>query len=142
MSLVSLVYVSVASDNLTDEDIKDILQVARDFNAQHDITGMLLYRDFFFIQALEGEEEQVEALYEKIAQDPRHQNVLTVHKTPIEQRSFTQWSMGFNKIEDAEAANVPGFSDFLQNKSDMSYFTSQPSRATKLLEAFKDRIYF
>ena len=35
-----------------------------------------MYRDGFFIQALEGEEETVMSLYNKIKTDPRHRSVL------------------------------------------------------------------
>jgi hypothetical protein len=60
MGLVSLVYVSVARELMSDEDLKAILEVARRKNAERNITGMLLYRSGYFIQALEGEEADVE----------------------------------------------------------------------------------
>lgn len=142
MGLISLVYVSVESYPMTDADLKAILETARDFNSKNGISGMLLYRDGFFIQALEGEESVVMALYERIRQDDRHKNVLLVYKNDIRARSFQQWSMGFNKIGDDIADSLPGFNRFLEDKADMAFFTSQPSRATHLLELFKDRIYF
>jgi hypothetical protein len=142
MALISLVYVSVASHDMTDDDLKEILKEARDFNEPNNVTGMLLYRDGFFIQALEGEAEVVEPLYERIAEDPRHAKVLIVHKTEIDERSFSDWSMGFNKITDEAANQVEGFTSFLQNPGDMSFFTDHPSRATFLLDAFKSKIYF
>jgi hypothetical protein len=142
MSTISLVYVSFASHDLTDDELRDILRVARTTNQKLDITGMLLYRDGFFIQALEGDKEKVEPLYDKIKNDPRHKNVTLVYSLPIETRSFHNWSMGFNKISHASAANLPGFIDFLDGSRDVSFFADHPSRATLLLQEFKDQIFF
>lgn len=142
MGLIALVYVSVASRPLSDDDLKAILATSRENNKMLGITGMLLYRDDFFIQALEGEEDVVVPLYDKIAKDERHTNVLLVYKTNIDGRSFPSWSMGFNKISDAAVSQMSGFNDFLLDKHDMTYFTEQPSRASRLLETFKDRTYF
>lgn len=142
MTLISLVYVSFSSHLLTDDELKDILEVSRENNQSKNITGMLLYRDRFFIQALEGEEGIVVPLYEKIKQDDRHQNVLLVHKGRIDSRTFPSWSMGFNKISDETVESLPGFTDFLDDPHDSTYFTDHPDRATTLLDSFKNEIYF
>ncbi|MFW5748702.1 MAG: BLUF domain-containing protein [Chloroflexota bacterium] len=142
MGLISLVYVSFAAHPMTDEELKGILKVARDNNEKLDVTGMLLYRDGFFIQALEGEESVVEPLYEKIAQDPDHRNVTLVYKNAIESRSFAGWSMGFNEIGHVSEEELPGFNNFLQDTLDMDYWAEQPSRATVLLETFKQNRFF
>lgn len=142
MSLVSLVYVSIAADSMTDGDVKDILDVAREFNGKNNITGMLLYRAPYFIQALEGEKSVVDPLFEKISQDERHRNVLLVFEDTIESRTFSQWSMGFNKITNEDLRDVEGLNDFLEGEKSISYFSDHPARATKLLESFKNRTYF
>lgn len=142
MAMISLVYVSFASHELSDEELKDILEVSRRNNKPDGVTGMLLYRDGFFIQALEGEESVVRPLYEKIKQDDRHKNVLLVTESKINSRSFNDWSMGFNKLSDEDVEQLPGFTDFLQEQKDLSYFTDHPSRATMLLDSFKNRTYF
>ena len=36
-----LVYCSIAASNITDKDITDILEVARKFNSENNITGLL-----------------------------------------------------------------------------------------------------
>jgi hypothetical protein len=141
-NLISLAYVSVASHDMTDEELKKILETARAFNGSNHITGMLLYRDRYFIQVLEGDANAVMPLYEKIKHDPRHLNILMIDKRSIESRTFGQWSMGFNKISDEDIASTPGLNDFLQGKHDINYFTDHADRATLLLELFRDREYF
>lgn len=142
MSLIALVYVSVASYPMSDDELKEILAVARRNNSERNVTGMLLYRDEYFIQALEGEEADVNAIYDKICQDKRHRNIITVYKNPIVARSFDNWSMGFNHIRDINPNELPGFTDFLNKPFDPVFLTGQPSRAKNLLEHFKDRTFF
>jgi hypothetical protein len=141
MALVSLVYVSFASHPLSDDDLRNILAKAREKNKKLDITGMLLYRDGFFIQALEGEKEAVDALFEVISRDERHRNVLLVYETEIEERTFQTWAMGFNPLNSL-TAEEEGFFDFLNGTPTADIFTEKPSRAKALLEHFKNRTYF
>lgn len=140
MSLYSLVYVSYATHPMTDDELRDLLDVSRRNNARLNITGMLLYRDGFFIQALEGERQAVEDLYERIKQDERHNNVLRVYAHEVTARSFGAWSMGFNRVADADLGE--GYTDILQSGSDLETFVTQPSLAVSLLASFKNRTYF
>jgi len=141
MGLISLVYVSFESHPMSDDELKEILTKAREVNRSKGVTGMLLYRDGFFIQVLEGEETTVQPLYEKIAKDPRHKNVLTVYINQIKQRTFSNWSMGFNKLTEGDMKHVEGYTDFLEQPS-IEFFTDKPDRATTLLSQFKQRTYF
>lgn len=141
MELVSLVYVSVATKPMIDEELRELLTICRQNNQALDVTGMLLYRDRFFIQALEGENSVVEKLFDKIRQDPRHRNVMKVYKNIVKERSFGNWSMGFNKLTDVAPESVDGYTDFLKQPQ-ADYFTAKPNRALVLLESFKERLYF
>lgn len=141
MALISLVYVSFASQAMNDDELKGLLQECRTKNQAKDITGMLLYRGGFFIQALEGEAEVVNALYERIGQDARHRGVLKVTSEPIEKRSFSSWAMGFNKLADQPPELMEGYTDFLSSPN-TAFFTDQPNRAQVLLKSFQERIYF
>jgi hypothetical protein len=127
---------------MTEEELRDILGTARTFNPSQGITGMLLYRDRFFIQVLEGEQEPVEALFKKIARDPRHMNVLMVYNSPIEKRSFEKWSMGFNHLGKLTPEEAEAYTDYLKEPFTMSSFTDGSGRATNLLNSFKNKTYF
>jgi hypothetical protein len=76
---------------------------------------MLLYRDGFFIQALEGEEEVITTLFEKIKLDKRHHTVLLLYKEPITRREFPDWTMGFELLTGDSFDKLEGFSQFMQN---------------------------
>jgi hypothetical protein len=138
MTLISLAYVSSESRKMTAQDIEAILEKAREKNAKLNITGMLLYRNGYFIQALEGEEEDVVNLYNTIAKDERHSNVLMVGREDISERSFSDWSMGFRDLEDFDAAELQGYTDFLDQPYDPNQVMNAGSRAVKLLELFKE----
>ena len=137
MPLVTLSYVSVAAHSMSKDELMEILEVARKRNKELDVTGMLLYRDGYFIQALEGEKENVDMLYEKIAKDPRHHHVHAVEQKEISQRVFGDWAMGFHHLDEEDMGDVEGFTDFLEQPFNMSNVEDTNNRALAMLEIFK-----
>lgn len=139
MNLIALTYVSASTRLMSNDELLDILRVSKENNATLNITGMLLYRDGYFIQVLEGEETAVIKLYEKIQQDERHNNVLEVSRENISARSFADWSMGYTNLEDIEdPSSIGGYNEFLVQPFSIDFFQQSPSRATRLLQLFKD----
>ncbi len=51
--MFSLIYRSVAKESFGTAEVYQMLSDARDFNAEHDITGCLLFHDRKFLQLLE-----------------------------------------------------------------------------------------
>lgn len=139
MALVCLTYVSVATRQMTSEDLMAILKSARENNNRLGITGMLLYRDGYFIQALEGERAVVDPLFEKIKLDDRHASVLMIFEDEIEERSYGNWSMGFKQLSSSLPEELEGYSDFLDNPPSM---LSEPARARMLMDAFRSGVYY
>lgn len=89
------VYVSSASRDFEESDIRYILEQSHRNNAARGMTGALLFHEGNFLQILEGERETVEALYALIARDPRHRGVLRLLGYDCDTRLFAQWTMGF-----------------------------------------------
>ncbi|MCX7106779.1 MAG: BLUF domain-containing protein [Methylococcales bacterium] len=141
MAVNCLVYVSLANQEMSDKHLQDLLKKARDKNESLNITGMLLYRDGFFMQALEGELNDIESLFDVIANDTRHRDVLLIYKKPIKQRGFPDWKMGFNKIDDKSVATIDGYTDFLNNPTP-DFFLHRASEAEALLDQFKHQLFF
>jgi hypothetical protein len=136
MSLISLTYVSTETREMSEQDLIAILEKARSFNPTKEITGLLVYRKGYFIQALEGEEEDVMALYEKIAKDERHRGVMLVAKEKIEQRSFGKWGMGFQNLDVIDPEEYKGYKEFADETFDSEFFKNNPTRAKTLLHLF------
>ena len=137
MSLYSLIYVSIAQDELSRQELLDLLRTSRENNERSDVTGLLLYKDGRFMQLLEGPEAAVCATYARIARDSRHYDVTILHEGKIEERDFDDWLMGFQALDDETARATPGFSLFLDVKFSVFEFASDPSRAHQLLRIFR-----
>ncbi|MSR16953.1 MAG: BLUF domain-containing protein [Methylococcaceae bacterium] len=138
MSLYCLIYTSIASQKMTDEELKAILQKARPHNCQLQITGMLLYKDPFFMQILEGEEDIIDQQFTRIAKDSRHHKVSLIYKNAIDERSFANWTMGFNKISRQHIDSTRSSNTLYNNCS----VTEQSKVVTNLLEMFKNETLF
>jgi hypothetical protein len=141
MPLYCLVYTSIASQKMSDNDLKYFLQIIRHKNELRQVTGMLLYLDPFFIQALEGEEAVVNQLFDVIKKDSRHNKVSLIYKKPIGERHFADWTMGFSKISHKDIETLDGFSDFLQKPS-IEFFKRSDNEVDELLYKFKYEILF
>lgn len=90
-----LVYISEAAEDLGYSDLQEILAVSRTKNARDNITGCLIYRDGYFLQLLEGEEDAVKRLANKIRFDSRNSNLRVLITTTSTERLFGDWSMAF-----------------------------------------------
>lgn len=107
-----LIYGSRAVNPLQQEDLLKILAAARQHNASHAITGMLVFANGDFLQVLEGKHPDIEALYLRICADARHRNCRVLIDTEIQERIFSDWSMGFREIDKITLTRLPGFIDF------------------------------
>jgi Sensors of blue-light using FAD len=109
-----LVYSSVATSGLSEEDLRDILQTSHLQNVDLDLTGMLLYCNGKFLQVLEGKKEDVHNLFYKINRDTRHKDLSVLLEGTIAVRNFKNWSMGFKSLDIATAKEISGFEDIDQ----------------------------
>jgi len=95
MPLVQLIYTSEADSHMPESEVLDILRKAQFKNQSLKISGLLLFKDGLFIQLLEGDEARVQALFEIIAKDPRHANVMVRDRFQVDQVSLPTWAMGY-----------------------------------------------
>jgi hypothetical protein len=92
--LVRLMYASRATEPLRPEALNAILKKSTANNPGVGITGVLCFSGAIFLQVLEGGRSQVSKLYNRIAQDPRHTDVVLISFEEIDERSFAGWAMG------------------------------------------------
>jgi hypothetical protein len=92
--LVRLLYVSRAVEKDSAGVIESILESSRSHNLGNGITGVLCYGGGVFLQAIEGGRSAVNTLYNHIATDERHTDVVLLHYEEIEERRFGGWTMG------------------------------------------------
>ncbi len=98
--LYNLCYVSSAKNNLPKSELEDLFRVNKRNNTELDISGILVYNNGNFLQILEGERQKINKLFVKICRDSRHNNLIKLIHTSIEERIFDDYESGFVIVED------------------------------------------
>lgn len=91
-----LVYLSRVAKPLVYEDLKRILDTSRLNNRQSYVTGILLTDGQKFLQALEGERQDVSDALDRISKDLRHYGMKILADRETSQREFGNWAMAAN----------------------------------------------
>lgn len=87
-------YTSRIYDGMAIPDLEELGKKAFFNNQKLDITGALVHFAGLFFQIIEGSEENIDELFAKIRQDPRHKDILILKtETDVVQRHFPEWSM-------------------------------------------------
>ncbi len=95
-SMHQIVYTSTATESFSSADLRKLLLGARKRNRAFGVSGMLVFHDGTFLQALEGEHRAVDEIFASISSDQRHGDIDVLHRgRGIDQRVFGDWSMGF-----------------------------------------------
>jgi hypothetical protein len=139
-SLYQVVYASTAVESFDRPALIDMLKHSVQRNKRAGVTGLLLFKDGCFMQALEGEEEVVKALYAKISRDPRHHNVISLLQEPVEKRYFPDSAMAFRDLNTAELQRLPGYSEFLNTPLNGDLLAKDIPKCQRLLLYFKNNI--
>ena len=98
---VRLVYASRASfpagpdKAALNADLARILMQSRRNNPAQRLVGALYLGDGCFFQCLEGPQDAVDALYARLGKDDRHHDLTLLSREPIDQPSFSNWSMKY-----------------------------------------------
>ena len=92
--LVRLMYASRAVPEVNQEELVAIVRKSKANNPAVGVTGVLCFSEGIFLQVLEGGRGPVNALYNRIAADPRHSQVELLAYEEIGERRFAGWSMG------------------------------------------------
>ena len=97
MAIYTLVYESISTQSIAvmSPEIERILATARRRNPESNIGGALLVTDGRFVQALEGDQSDVQATFDRIALDPRHCDIEILCAQSASKRRFSEWSMAF-----------------------------------------------
>ncbi|MCB2018255.1 MAG: BLUF domain-containing protein [Hydrogenophaga sp.] len=135
MALFEIIYTSLATRDLPPHELSQLLDKARASNASLGITGMMIYHRREFMQLIEGEQPVVEALYERIAGDPRHQQLRKIWDGPIRERGFSDWGMAFVAPDEMALRGKPGYQDLLDRGL---HVTPGETIGKKLLLALRD----
>lgn len=123
--LVRLIYFSLSK--IKANQVQEILNSAEQNNEQLNITGLLLFRYKYFFQMLEGSRENINLVYNKLTQDPRHEQVTLLKYSEIDTRIVNNMHMAFlsEDIYNKTAERIFG----PYNGLDFSTFSAQTANA-------------
>jgi len=102
--MIQLVYGSRASRPVRFAELCKLLALAQRKNAARGVTGKLCFDGKCFVQVLEGDRDDVNAVYHHIARDPRHQELQILSVCEVEVRSFAEWHMAYCGVSEASKA--------------------------------------
>lgn len=88
-----LVYCSHALVPFSPAALDDLVSHASENNARLNITGYLCHFNNGFIQYIEGDQDKVLALEQRISRDDRHEIISSMACHPGQNRRFANWSM-------------------------------------------------
>ncbi|MGP1272549.1 MAG: BLUF domain-containing protein [Phycisphaerales bacterium] len=97
-----LVYRSAALHPFTEAGLLALQAEAATKNAKLGVTGFLLYHHDAFVQLIEGPDEAIGALIDRIRADSRHREVVVLFDERVSERAVPAWSMGVLDIADFE----------------------------------------
>ncbi len=74
--------------------METLLVSARKFNAAQNVTGILLHLDGNFVQYIEGTEDALHKVYQRITRSSKHKDIVQKINESIPVRNFPQGFMG------------------------------------------------
>jgi len=99
--LVQIIYISRSTFKSTDSinkiepNVVRILSKSRINNRKNGLVGVMYFGDGAFFQCLEGDEESINILFDKIEKDPRHKDIKLISRKYISELSFPNWAMKY-----------------------------------------------
>ena len=140
--LVRLMYASRAADSVNQNELVAILKKSKVNNADIGVTGVLCFSAGIFLQVLEGGRSPVSALYNRIANDPRHHDVVLLSYEEVDERRFAGWSMGRANLSRLNPALVMKYSEStllnpyaVSGKMSMALFNEMVASAAIICES-------
>lgn len=93
--LCQLVYISrITSTGLSSPStLNDISEIAIERNQTDEITGILCYGNGYFLQCVEGSEQALTNLKNRLLADERHKDMEILDFSAIDERRFSSWSL-------------------------------------------------
>ena len=141
MSLYHLIYESRASHPFAEADLLDLLRTSRYRNSQRNLTGLLVYSpEGRFLQVLEGAQDEVLAIYQRISQDFRHEDCTVLLSGPLAQRRFGEWRMGFRSTR--SKTDLPALLGHVDTSSPDFLLPLLPKLSTSLLDRLFDYVHY
>lgn len=129
-----IIYSSQSATPMQTDDLEDILEGAREGNAEVGITGALVYVDGFFLQILEGKAKDLEELMGRIARDVRHERVTVLKQGEVSAAQFSNWHMAYVGATAEQVAEWAGYGRSTAMPDVVSELQSESVKVSRVAE--------
>jgi hypothetical protein len=127
--MFQVIYISAAVEPMRPAALERLLATCRANNERFGLTGLLVYKDDRFMEALEGPKENVKRMYASIREDERHEGLIQMVGRPVGERDFPGRPMAFradgaSEIVDAGRETplaASSFSEASSSSADLSF---------------------
>lgn len=136
--MIQVSYVSRSTGQMSSEQLLELLMQCRKNNPPMGVTGMLLYGNGTFLQAIEGEDEVIDELVKRIGEDPRHSDVRILSRRSIDRRQYADWSMGFDRVTEEGLDNIEGLTDFGPSDFNIEYLAGHEPVVDMLMQRYRE----
>lgn len=92
-NMYRLIYKSRSKSKIDWNTVNKIIESSEAYNMESNITGVLLATESHFMQVIEGDFDEVNRLFMRIARDPRHDEIQIVSFGCVDGRLFGGWAM-------------------------------------------------
>ena len=133
--LTQIIYISFAAKDFDDRELLEIMEVSARNNEKAGLSGLLLYANGTFMQALEGKAAVVNECMNRIHTDPRHHSLNVLVSSEIPTREFKQWYMGFRRLSPDDAQALPSFAPFFEKGFNPVAISRLPDGGLALMQA-------
>lgn len=113
-----LIYLSRANSEFSQSDIDDLVDKANLKNKALGISGILIYRDGYFVQFIEGPIDNISQLYSSIQSDPRHEIFSLIYQREGNfPKFFEDWQMKHISEKFMGIENTKAIKEFIDKTS-------------------------
>lgn len=116
------------------DDLEELLSHARSRNDAQGITGALVYAEGVFLQILEGEGVQIQALMARIRRDVRHESVIVLREGEIPSAIFGNWKMAYVSATPQQVAKWAGLSVATGSAESVSEIAAEQHRTAQFAQ--------
>lgn len=127
-----LIYRSRMNGQLAQAELAELVRLARGANDARAVTGILLFDGVYFLQMLEGPDQAVQAVYERIAGDGRHTHIVRLLQDYAPRRRFAECGMRLLDLR----THPQGMDHLLLGDATPGADTLIGDRAYKLMQLF------
>jgi len=135
--LKQFAYVSHQVHDFSDDDLRELMRLARKKNKELGLTGLLLFDHPIFFQVLEGPPDSIDQMCATLQSDERHRDMDIIYTNDdLAVREFARWHMGCKILGNG----LPGDYKDLDNRVKKIFSAAKPSGelAHQLLLEFRD----